>query len=63
MDDFSMRMRYASLYHTWRNERYFYFIPELEMKKIPDVDRFTVQLYTQLVLNNEDGKNPLNNKC
>ena len=45
-----MKMKYASVYNTWRDVRYLYFIPELDMKKIDGMENFTIQLYTQLVM-------------
>ena len=58
-------MKYASLFHKWRKERYFYFMPELKMKKIDDLDTFNVQLYTQLYIPDPESQNiyPTQHRC
>ena len=58
-----MKMKYVSVINNYRDENYFYLIPELYFPKTDDLSSFTVQLYAQFVNSVPEDQEPGNYDC
>ena len=62
-EGYTMRMKYATVTHDFRDTRYFYFIPQLIMPETDGLSNFKVQLYTQLVTSDTSSLSPTLRPC